>query len=145
MRYLVVAHRTLGGQHLLDEVQRRMAEGPCQFHLLVPCHHPSDHQWTDHEIEAEARKALEAGLASFRSIGADATGEIGDVNPVYAVDAVLRREAFDEIILSTLPPGPSRWLKVDVPSRMRRQFNLPITHLVARPEPAASSPDARRR
>jgi hypothetical protein len=139
MRYLVVAHRTLGGPHLTDEVQRRMAEGPCQFHLLVPCHHPPTHTWTDHEVEEEARRALEAGLARFRSLGADVTGEIGDVNPVYAVDGVLRRERFDEIILSTLAPGPSRWLKVDVPSRMRRQFSLPITHLVAEPEAASTS------
>jgi hypothetical protein len=139
MRYLVVAHRTLGGQHLLDDVQRRMAEGPCQFHLLVPCHHPSNHSWTDHEIEAQAQRALEAGLARFRSVGAEATGEIGDVNPVYAVDGVLRRENFDAIILSTLPPGPSRWLKVDVPSRMRRQFSLPITHLIGEAETASTT------
>jgi len=138
-RYLVVAHQTLGGQHLIDEVQRRMAEGPCQFHLLVPCHHPPDHSLTDHEIEEQARRVLDAGLERFRALGADATGEIGDVNPVYAVDGVLRRQPFDEIILSTLPAGISRWLKVDVPSRMRRQFNLPITHLVADQETAPTT------
>ena len=137
-RYLVIAHRTLGGEHLLEEVQRRIAEGPSQFHILVPAHHPSDHSWTDGQIEAEARRVLDAGLERFRSIGADATGEVGDVNPVYAADVVLRREHFDEILLSTLPAGPSRWLKVDVPSRMRRQFNLPITHLVARSESASA-------
>ncbi|MGH9120095.1 MAG: hypothetical protein ACRD0A_20175 [Acidimicrobiales bacterium] len=135
-RYLVVAHRTLGGQHLIDEAQRRMAEGPCRFHLLVPCHHPHDHSWSDHEIEEQARRVLDAGLERFTAIGAVVDGEVGDTNPVYAVDGLLRREHFDEIILSTLPAGPSRWLKVDVLSRMRRQFALPITHLVAEPETA---------
>lgn len=139
-RYLVIAHRTLGGQHLLDEAQRRMAEGPCSFHLLVPGHHPSDHSWSDHEIDEQARRVLEAGLERFRSIGAEATGETGDTNPVYAADVVLRRDHFDGIILSTLPSGPSRWLKVDVPSRMRRQFALPITHLVAEAETADTTP-----
>jgi hypothetical protein len=135
-RYLVVAHRTLGGQHLLDEVRRRMAEGPSRFHLLVPCHHPSDHPWTEHEIEAQATRVLETERKRFEEVGAEVTGEIGDTNPVYAIDGVLRREPFDEIILSTLPAGVSRWLKVDVPSRVRRQFNLPVTHLVATEEPA---------
>lgn len=139
-RYLVVAHKTLGGQHLLNEVQRRMAEGPCEFHLLVPCQHPHDHNWTDHEIEQQATRALETGLARFREAGAEATGEVGDPNPVYAIDGVLRQQHFDEIILSTLPVGVSRWLKVDVPSRIRRQFNLPLTHLIAEPEPAAANP-----
>jgi hypothetical protein len=137
-RYLVVAHRTLGGQHLLDEVARRRAEGPCHFHLLVPGHHPLGHNWTEHEVEEQAGKVLEAGLASFAEAGADVTGETGDTNPVYAIDTVLRREHFDEIILSTLPAGPSRWLKVDVPSRIRRQFNLPLTHLVAEEESAVT-------
>jgi hypothetical protein len=139
MRYLVVAHRTLGGQHLIDEVQRRMAEGPCQFHLLVPCHHPPNHSWTDHQVEAEATRVLEAGLERFRALGADVTGEIGDVNPVYAADIVLRHGHFDGIILSTLPAGPSRWLKVDVPSRMRRQFSLPLTHLIGDAEAAPAT------
>jgi hypothetical protein len=137
-RYLVVAHRTLGGQHLLEEVKRRQAEEPSHFHLLVPGHHPTGHNWTEHEVEEQARQVLEAGLARFAETGADVSGETGDTNPVYAVDAVLRREHFDEIILSTLPAGPSRWLKVDVPSRIRRQFNLPLTHLVGEEEPAVA-------
>jgi hypothetical protein len=137
-RYLVVAHRTLGGQHLIDEVHRRAEEGPCHFHLLVPGQPPHDHNWTEHEIERQAQQVLDAGLARFREAGVDATGETGDPNPVYAIDAVLRREHFDGIILSTLPVGVSRWLKVDVPSRVRRQFNLPLTHLIAAPEEAGT-------
>jgi hypothetical protein len=133
-RHLVVAHRTLGGAHLGEAVRARLDAGPCQFHLLVPVHHPTDHVWTEHEVEQEAQRVLDAGLARFAELGAEASGEVGDANPVYAIDAVLRREPFDEIILSTLPPGPSRWLKLDVPSRVAREFSLPVVHLVAAPE-----------
>ena len=137
-RYLVVAHRTLGGQHLIDEVRQRAAASPSHFHLLVPGQQPHDHSFTDHEVERQAQQVLDAGLKQFREAGLEATGETGDPNPVYAIDGVLRREHFDEIILSTLPVGASRWLKVDVPSRIRRQFNLPLTHLIAGPERASS-------
>ncbi|MGH9243383.1 MAG: hypothetical protein ACRD29_03510 [Acidimicrobiales bacterium] len=136
-RYLVVAHRTVGGQHLLDEVKRRLADGPCEFHLLVPAHHPLDHNWTEHEVEEQAKRVLGTAVDRFRDAGVNVTGEIGDPNPVYAIDGVLRGQPFDEIILSTLPPGPSRWLKLDVPSRVARQFSVPVTHLVAEEEPAA--------
>jgi hypothetical protein len=135
-QYLVVAHKTLVGSALLDEVSRRLEAGPNHFHLIVPVDHPSDHAWSKGECEAEAAKRLDEGLAAFAELGAEATGEIGDQNPVAAIAAVVRVRDVDEIILSTLPPGPSRWLKLDVISRARDRFDVPITHVVASREPA---------
>jgi len=133
-RYLIVAHRTLGGAHLMEHVKALRAAGPCRFHLLVPVEHPMG-AWSDGEVQAAARRTLQAGLDAFHEERIIADGEIGDPNPVYAVGVVLRREgedAFDGIILSTLPAGPSRWLHLDVPSRMRKEFpDIEITHLVA--------------
>jgi hypothetical protein len=139
-RYLIVAHRTLGGDHLIEHVRALREEGPCRFLLLVPVEHPSGHPWTEGEVNATARKKLQEGLDRFHEEGIIADGEIGDANPVYAVSTVVRREgpeAFTGIVLSTLPPGPSRWLHWDVPSRMRREFpHMEITHLVAERVPA---------
>lgn len=132
--YLVVAHRTLVDDHLLDHVRSLCAAGDCRFHLVVPVTHPRDHAWTDGEVEAAARRRLEEGLAAFAGVGAQATGEVGDANPVYAVATALRGAGDDHwagIIVSTLPPGMSRWLGLDVVSRIRREFDLPVTHLVA--------------
>ena len=139
-RYLIVAHRTLGGDHLIDHVRSLREEGPCRFLLLVPVEHPAGHPWTEGEVNAAARRKLGEGLDRFHDEGIIADGEIGDANPVWAVNEVVRREgpgAFTGIVLSTLPPGPSRWLHWDVPSRMRREHpDLPITHLVAERVPA---------
>lgn len=140
MRYLVVAHRTLVGPHLLAEAGRRIAAGPSEFHLLVPVQHPRS-GWSDGEVEAEARVRLKEGLSRFRELGAPVDGEIGDANPVLAIGDLLRarREgdvAFDEILLSTLPPGLSRWLHLDVVSRAREEHGLPVTHVVAEREPS---------
>jgi hypothetical protein len=131
--YLVVAHRTLVGQHLLDHVRELAATEQCRFHLVVPVRHPDGHAWTDGEIEAVARSRLQEGLDAFDQAGLEATGEIGDENPVYAASTALRGIGFecDGIIVSTLPSGVSRWLRVDVISRMRREFDLPTTHLPA--------------
>jgi hypothetical protein len=140
-RILVVAHRTLGGDHLLEEVGRRMRSGDCRVHLLVPVHHPMG-AFSEASVEAEADKVLQAGLQRVRALdrsgSIDITGEVGDANPVYAVQAILNRgEAIDEIILSTLPPGPSRWLKADVPSRMAKAFpSTPVFHVLGTKEPA---------
>ena len=139
-RYLIVAHKTLGGDHLIEHVRLLRDEGPCRFMLLVPVEHPSGHAWTEGEVNGVARHKLDEGLERFAAEGVVADGEIGDANPVYAVSTVIRREgadAFTGIILSTLPPGPSRWLRWDVPSRMRREHpELPVTHLVAERVPS---------
>ena len=131
-RYLIVAHQTLGDAHLVEAVRERMAAGPCSLFLLVPVTHPPGHAWTDSEAEANARKALDEAVLRFHDMGVEVTGDIGDVNPVYAVDTLLRDDPdFDEIVLSTLPPGPSRWLKWDVPTRMTKRFRIPVTHVLA--------------
>ncbi len=134
--YLVVAHRTLVEDHLLDHARSLVeaAGGPVRFHLVVPATHPRDHAWSDGQVEGAARRRLDEGLAAFAAVGAEVTGEVGDANPVYAVATALRTSEdtdWDGIIVSTLPPGVSRWLGLDAVSRITRDFDLPVTHLVA--------------
>jgi hypothetical protein len=134
-RYLVVANQTLGSQRLRERIQAAMADGPSHFRLVVPASHPSG-AWSDGEVQALARRRLDSALAAFQELGADVTGEVGDASPVRAVSDVLMEEQYDEIILSTLPPGPSRWLRQDVVHRVQRTFAIPCTHVVAESEPA---------
>lgn len=135
-RYLVVAHKTLGGEHLLAELHRRRDGDPyCTFHLIVPEHHPATRSWSDHEVRVAAQATLDLMLERLAEMRIGATGEVGDANPVYAVGVALRREppgTFAGIILSTLPKGVSRWWLFDVPKRMANEYpDLPVTHLVA--------------
>lgn len=133
-RYLVVAHRTLGGAHLVEHLHGLREEDPyARFHLVVPEYHPLDHPWTESEVRAKARERLESTLENMAAMGVGASGEVGDSNPVYAIGVTLRREgreAFSGIILSTLPRRTSRWWHV--PRRIAREYpDLPLTHLVA--------------
>jgi hypothetical protein len=131
-RYLVVANRTLGGEHLVDELQSRLRAGPCRFHVVVPVTPVVEHgSWNEGHSRAEAQKRLDVALVRFRELGAEVTGELGDPSPVLAIRDAVRVQQFDEIILSTLPPGVSRWLKLDLPHRVERDFGLPVTHVVA--------------
>jgi hypothetical protein len=135
--YLVVANQTLGGEHLIQRVRQCLAEGPCRYHVVVPATPAGELlTWTEGKSTAIAQERLDRALARFRELGAEADGEVGDKNPILAIEDALRRGTFDEIILSTLPPGISRWLKLDLPSRVAGRFNLPVTHLVAETEAA---------
>jgi hypothetical protein len=130
-RYLVVGNQTLGGDPLRARLQEKLAEGPCQFRVVVPASHPAG-AWTDGEVRAMAQRRLEAALTAFGALGAEVTGEVGDASPVRAVADALLEGSYDEIILSTLAPGPSRWLRQDVVHRIQRTFSVPVTHVVAR-------------
>jgi hypothetical protein len=65
---------------------------------------------------------------------ATAEGEVGDRNPVRAIRTSLKRDGrqFDEIIISTLPRRISRWLRMDLPQRVKREFGLPVTVVTPR-------------
>jgi hypothetical protein len=56
------------------------------------------------------------------------TGSVGDSEPLIAIEKAIHLGDYDEIIISTLPLGMSRWLKLDVVSKARR-LGLPVTHV----------------
>jgi len=132
--YLVVANQTLVGEPLVAKVQELMAAGPCRFSLVVPATHPHHHaMWTEGDATAIARRRLDEALVCLRAMGADVGGDVGDERPVDAVgDAIRSGPPFDAIILSTLPPGASRWLRQDLPHRLARNFELPVVHVAAK-------------
>jgi hypothetical protein len=133
--YLIVANQTLGGEHLWEEVRARMQEGDCRFHVLVPAaYDPNSWSWSEEQAEAEARARLERALGRLHDVGTEADGEVGDIRTIDATLDALREHAYDEIIISTLPPGASRWLKMDLVSRLRRAVDIPVTHVIGEAE-----------
>jgi GABA permease len=130
--YLVVANQTLGGAHLFEELRRRVDSGPCRFHVVVPATFTPD-SWT-HTLEQArtiAFERLQEALDRFEQLGVEVDGEVGDERPLDAMQDALRRWPCDEIILSTLPSGASRWLKMDLVSRASRTLPIPVTHVEA--------------
>ena len=134
-RYLVVAHQTAISDALDRQVDACRDAGECTFHLIVPVTHPHG-AWSDGSVNAAAEARLAEALAHFRQRGVEMTGAVGDVSPVRAVGDALIESDYDEVILSTLPPGPSRWLHQDVPHRLERSIDIPVTHVVAATVPA---------
>jgi hypothetical protein len=81
---------------------------------------------------AEAKSNLDTELHRLREIGATADGAVGDPDPMKAIEKTLAQRRFDEIILSTLPPGISRWLAWDLPHRVRARTDVPLTVITSR-------------
>jgi hypothetical protein len=138
-RILLVANQTAGGTELKREIRRRMSEGPCVFTLVVPATPPQEHAtWEEGEARDIARRRMESAVAEMRQMGADMSGVVGDASPVLAINDVLIEQPCDEIILSTLPPGVSRWLKRDLPHRVEQRFGLPVTTVIGEHQAASA-------
>lgn len=136
--YLVVANQTLGLPPLAEKICSCVRAGPCDFYLVVPATlHHDPVRWTPAEATALARRRLDAALTRFRKLGADVRGEVGAPSPSVAIGEALRRRSFDELILSTLPSGPSRWLRAGLPERIEGLFGVPVTLVTPAPEPVA--------
>lgn len=126
--YLIVANQTLTSQSLTDAIKTRVANGPVRTHVVVPLS-PVDRRltWDETESRGVAQARLDEVVTRLREMGAEADGEVGDRDPVMAVRDALRGRDIDEIIVSTLPKGMSRWLGEDVPSRLRDSVPVPVT------------------
>jgi|SRR6187551_1759392 len=130
---LIVANETLASPSLASAVAERLASGACAFHVVVPATPVGTHllTWDEDEAIAAAHDRLEAVLERLRGLGAEAEGEIGNRDPVIAVDDAMLNRQVDEIILSTLPESRSRWLRQDVPSKLRAAVGVPLAVVTA--------------
>jgi hypothetical protein len=134
---LVVGNETLDSPMLADALAQRMEQEPCRVHVVVPATPPRDHaMWTEGRALVLAHERLDRILEALADADAVVTGEVGDASPLAAVDDALLHDRFDEIILSTWPPGVSRWIRQDLPHRLARHTDLPVHHVVAEPADA---------
>jgi nucleotide-binding universal stress UspA family protein len=153
-RYLVVANQTLQAAEVREVLRERMISGPCSFFVIVPDTKaaqydsmaaggtlPQPGMWwwatyyarpaTDEEATAQARQRLSSMVASLAALGVPVEGELGDPDPLQAIEKVCASRQFDEIIVATLPQRVSRWLRAGLPRQVQRRFGLPVTTIIA--------------
>jgi hypothetical protein len=133
-RVLVVAHKTAATPPLIEAVRERAARGPARFTLLVPNPAHGLHRVADPEDQGvgEAEQILALALPHLRdAAGGEVRGVVGDANPLDAIQDAVNVDGYDEIIISTLPTHVSRWLHLDLPSKLNG-LGLPVTTVNAR-------------
>jgi len=118
---LVVANQTADSPELIQTLRERTGDGDAEFTLLLP-------RLAGRREEAARR--LDEIVEAWSQAGLEAHGELGDTDPVVAVKEAWDPGRFDEVIISTLPTGASKWLQVDLPHRVERFTGAPVRHVV---------------
>ncbi|MDQ4019861.1 MAG: hypothetical protein M3188_08565, partial [Actinomycetota bacterium] len=124
---LVLGSQTVVGEPVLEAVRERAEASPAEFTVVVPADPPG------------AEQRMKRTLAQLRAAGIEATGHVGDPDPVCAAVNALHDEQIDEIILSTFPEATSGWLRRDVIGRIRKHTDIPIRHVVVEPAEAEAA------
>ena len=131
-RVLVVANETVGGAQLLETIRERIAGRDARVLVVCPALNSPLRHWASDEDDArsKAQERLDASLVTMQGAGIQAVGEIGDGDPIQAIEDALRTFRPDELLVSTHPPGKSHWLERGVVEKARERFALPVTHVV---------------
>jgi uncharacterized membrane protein YccC len=131
-RVLVVANETVGGRPLLDEVRRLAASRPTEVLVVAPALNSKLRHWVSDEDDARAaaERRVSASVAQLATGGLTVRGEVGDAEPLQAIEDALRTFPADEIVISTHPEGRSHWLEQGLVAEADRRFSPPVTHVV---------------
>jgi hypothetical protein len=120
-KLLVVANQTVDSDELYDALHARAERGPLSVTLLVP-----------QDSQGGLAHRVRGSLDRLHKDGIEAEAMLGDVDPCVAVIEAWDPRRWDEVVVSTLPTGTSRWLRIDLPHRIQRAVDAPVTHIVSR-------------
>jgi hypothetical protein len=131
-RILVIANETVGGHVLRSAILAKSLDVREEVLVVTPALNSPLRHWVsdDDGARAAAQERLDESLAKLSEAGVEARGEVGDGDPLQAIEDALRTFGADEIIISTHPVGRSNWLERGVVEKARERFLVPITHVV---------------
>jgi hypothetical protein len=121
-----VANVTATSAELRDALLARAGADPTAFTLIVPA-------TAFGGGPAAAEQKVSAAVDLLRESGLEVVGGVGHEDPIVAVSEAWDPGRFDEILISTLPSGISKWLQCDLPQRAAKITGAPVTHIVSAP------------
>jgi hypothetical protein len=132
-RILVVTTAPVDGGALRERVLEHAGNGEPEVRVVATASDLSPLDWLanaedDARAEAEGR-ARDVGRA-VASESDRVEAEVGDTDPVQAIEDALRTFPADELLLVTRREDDAGWLEEGAAAEALARFNLPVTHLL---------------
>jgi lysozyme family protein len=132
-RVLVVAAE----EHITEPVQRELQERAhgreAEVRVVVPALADTAFEHAAGAVDEGLERAqhmLEESLSAARKAGVEGDGQVGDADPILAIDDALATFPADEIVVVTHPEQQARWMEDDLFGEASRKFVQPVTHFV---------------
>jgi nucleotide-binding universal stress UspA family protein len=132
-RLLVVTTAPVGGDTLRERVREHTGAEDAEVRVVAPASDVSPLEWLASDEDDARAQAAEKAEASARAVAPEAgrtEAEVGDPDPVQAIEDALREFPADELIVVTHPGEEAGWLEKDTAREALERFDVPLTHLV---------------
>lgn len=132
-RLLVVTTVPLEDEVLRRRVREHAAGEPVEVRVVAPAADVSPLQWLasdEDDARAEAAEVAERSAAAVAPEADETEAEVGDVDPVQAIEDALREFPADEVIVVTREGDDAPWLEKDAGAAATERFDVPVTRLV---------------
>jgi len=130
-KLLVIATAPVEPGPLRDAV-RDHAGDEAEIRVVAPASDVSPLQWLASDEDKARDKAADVASEAAESVEPEASrteAEVGDTDPVQAIEDALRTFPADEVLVVTRPDDDASWLEEDSAQEARERFGLPVTRL----------------
>jgi len=131
-RILVVVDGTAVDGTAVGAIQEASTGYRTRVLVVCPARASRVDRWTSavDGARGQAQRLLGESLARLRDAGIEAQGEVGDEDPLRAIEDALRAFGADAILVVTPPEGAEGSTARAVVASARARFALPITRVV---------------
>ena len=129
-RRLLVVVTTEVPDATLREHVRRLAGDDAEVLVVAPASGISRLDWlTNAEDDARAEASSRGDKAAEATPTTDVEAQVGDSDPVKAIEDALREFPADEVLVVTHPDDDASWLEQGSGQAAQTRFRLPVSHV----------------
>jgi hypothetical protein len=145
-RALVVANEKIVGDQLVGAVLGHLGGGVEELFVVAPALADSALNHIMGDVDAAippARERLERTLRQFRESGVQARGEVGDSDPIQAINDEIVKFDPDQILVVAHRDGEGAFAEKGRLEQAERDFDLPVLELLVSDDPEPELLDAK--
>jgi hypothetical protein len=134
-RLLVVTTAPVEGEFVREQIRQHAGGGTVEVRVVAPASKISPLKWLfsdEDEARTEAEEiAVEAAeqVEEAPAVQGEVEVEVGDTDPVLAIQDALATFPADEVIIVTESGADATWIEKDTFQEALQRFNVPVTHL----------------
>jgi hypothetical protein len=131
---LIVATAPVDEDQLRAQVREHSGHKDVEMRVVAPAVELSPLEWLasdEDEAREEAADVAREAKQAVRPEAGRVGAEVGDTDPLQAIEDALRQFPADEVIVVTRPDDEARWLESGTADEAQRRFRVPVSHLVA--------------
>lgn len=133
MHILVLANQTCPCPELHQFVHSEIGDMPSEVTVIAPALNNSKvAHWVSDSDEAvrDAELRLAQAVEGLKANQVAVQGQVGDADPLVALEDAVHLHAIDAVVLSTFPAGESHWQENGLVEKAMKRLSVPVHHFV---------------